>query len=172
MLFRSDWNSIPMTTCTPSTPSTVCRAVGRPNMYLVITNISKRNNVKSLIRTATACGCAGIFMVGRQRQRQEQEQQFNASDRNDADVNPSLTITSTTPVIHFEKWKTCVQYLMEQDIVLVGVEIHPDAVNLDVSLPFCPTPHILPSLKAYSAMFPSSKVGSMATVIWVEVESL
>ena len=70
-------------------------------------------------------------MVGRQPLQQEQEQQFNALDWNDADVKPSLTTAVTTPVIHFEKWKTCVQHLMEQDIVLVGVEIHPDAVNLD-----------------------------------------
>ena len=33
-------------------------------MYLVLTNISKRPNVRSLFLTAAAFGCEGVFVVG------------------------------------------------------------------------------------------------------------
>jgi tRNA G18 (ribose-2'-O)-methylase SpoU len=86
---------------------------GYPQMYLVITNISKRNNIKSLLHTAEACGCVGVFVVGQ--------------PRCTLDFDSSVNIS----VIRFDKWNECVQYLRERNILLVGVEIHPDAVNVD-----------------------------------------
>ena len=82
-------------------------------MYLVITNISKRNNIKSLLQTAGACGCVGILVVGQR--------------RCSFDLDHGLDI----PVIRFEKWNDCVQYVREGNILLVGVEIHPNAVNVE-----------------------------------------
>lgn len=109
-------------------------------MYLVIVNISKRNNVKALLRTASACGCAGIFVVGQRRQFDSDAtamstslQQHSSSSSSeiihDHDVYDSRIIM--TPVVRFEKWKDCVQHLIEQGISLVGVEIHQDAINLE-----------------------------------------
>lgn len=37
---------------------------GRPVPYLIITNISKRQNVKNLLQLAAAYGCPAVFVVG------------------------------------------------------------------------------------------------------------
>lgn len=84
-----------------------------PQMYLVITNISKRNNIKSLLQTAGACGCTGVFIVGQPR------------------YTLDLDYSATMSVIRFDKWNECVEYLRERNILLVGVEIHPNAVNVE-----------------------------------------
>jgi tRNA G18 (ribose-2'-O)-methylase SpoU len=85
-----------------------------PQMYLVITNISKRNNIKSLVQTAAACGCVGIFVVGQPRCTFDMDQSMDKM-----------------PVMRFAKWNDCVQYLREGNILLVGVEIHPNAVSVE-----------------------------------------
>jgi tRNA G18 (ribose-2'-O)-methylase SpoU len=82
-----------------------------PPYYLVITNISKRNNVKSLIQTSIAFGCFGVFVVG--------QPQFDFSDHATA-IN----------LRHFHKWKEFVHFLHEEAITLIGVEIHENAVDI------------------------------------------
>ncbi|KAI2510137.1 hypothetical protein MHU86_4304 [Fragilaria crotonensis] len=118
---------------TTTLPSSV-----RPKMYLVITNISKRNNVKALLQTASSCGCAGIFVVGQRRQfdldATALPSSLPQSLSSEHIINPGVhdsRVMTTPPVMRFEKWKDCVEHLMEQGILLVGVEIHQDAVNLE-----------------------------------------
>jgi tRNA G18 (ribose-2'-O)-methylase SpoU len=94
-------------------------------MYLVVSNISKRNNIRSLLQTAAAFGCVEVFVVG---------QRTFDFDVDGNDVPKSLVqhiVREDMPIARFEKWNDCVEYLKERNIALVGVEIHEDAQNID-----------------------------------------
>jgi tRNA G18 (ribose-2'-O)-methylase SpoU len=104
-----------------------------PRMYLVVSNISKRPNIRSLLLTAAAFGCSGVFVVG--------QRQFDTSpDGTDVPGQIKNCIRQGRMVIrHFDKWHECILYLKEHNIQLVGVEIHQDAINLDVFVAQEPT---------------------------------
>ena len=85
-------------------------------LYLVIANIGKRANVRKLVETAAAFGCAKILVVGQ---------------KNNWDVPSDLADAATDGFVErFEKWNDLVEHLRLHQIRLVGVEIHPDAVSV------------------------------------------
>ena len=88
-------------------------------VYLVITNISKRPNIKALILTAAAFDCKAIFVVG--------QRQFDFEN----DIPRQFIGQNIMKIVRFDKWHSLVGHLKEQSIRLVGVEIHPRAVNLE-----------------------------------------
>jgi tRNA G18 (ribose-2'-O)-methylase SpoU len=94
-------------------------------MYLVVSNISKRPNIRSLLLTAAAFGCTGVFIVG--------QRQFDMSpDGPDLPGQIKTCVQEGRMVIRrFEKWHECVLYLKENNVQLVGVEIHEDAQNIN-----------------------------------------
>lgn len=104
-----------------------------PKSLLIITNISKRANIRSLLQVGVAFGCTKILVVG--------QRAFNftigvhSSDNgNDSsatvvvsDIPKHLIPIFASGVItieRFEKWQNCVSYLNEHSIILIGVEIH------------------------------------------------
>jgi tRNA G18 (ribose-2'-O)-methylase SpoU len=107
-----------------------------PKMFLIITNISKANNIKSLLVTAAACGCSSVFIVGQPQ-----------LDLRVVDFLPyqeikwlSLeeihqTSPSTMSIFRFEKWNIFLEYAKNWNIHIVGVEIHPDAIPMDDFVP-------------------------------------
>ena len=106
--------------CTNTNPS-----AGR-KIYLVIFNISKRTNVRSLLCTAAAFGCHGVFVVG--------QRSFNLDpDGKDVPTPIKDFIRDNQGMIvqHFDKWNNFVEYLQQQSIQLIGVEIHADAKPVD-----------------------------------------
>jgi tRNA G18 (ribose-2'-O)-methylase SpoU len=112
----------------PAEPSTVAAdpvaTSQNKSMYLVLTNISKRSNIRSLLLSAAAFGCRGIFVVG--------QKQFDwRPEGRDIPVQLKDHVTTHMPIMHFSRWEECVCYLKTHDIFLVGVEIHPDAQNID-----------------------------------------
>ena len=88
-------------------------------LYLVITNISKRPNIIKLIHVATAYACTGILMVG--------QRTFDC----DRDLPPYL---HHPPIHRFRYWHECVIYLTDHSIRLIGIEIHPDAQPIEAFL--------------------------------------
>ena len=122
-------------------------------MLLVIANISKKPNVRKLLQTAVAFGCRGILMVGQRQFRYDPNTASAAAaaaaattttltmttdrqdqDNTDDDLPPSIRsyITSGQFFLRrFDKWDECVAHLQETNVALVGVEIHPNAVNLE-----------------------------------------
>lgn len=93
-------------------------------MYLVITNISKKPNVRALLNTAVAFGCAGVFVVG------QKAFDWDASSSDNKDFPRSLKplISDQRLVIQrFDTWEECVNHLHELSIRLIGVEIHEQA---------------------------------------------
>jgi tRNA G18 (ribose-2'-O)-methylase SpoU len=108
-----------------------------PVMYLVIANISKYNNIRSLLQVATAFGCRHILVVG--------QKQFDMSP-DGSDVprylresirNGSLTIQ------RFDKWDDLVTFLHIHSIRLIGVEIHEKAQPIGAYLDYHDTAFLM-----------------------------
>ena len=96
-----------------------------PKMYLVISNISKRPNIRSLLLTAAAFGCTGVFVVG--------QAAFDTSIES-GDL-PGQIIEHVKQgkmfIKRFLKWHECTSYLKQHAIRLVGIEIHKQAINIE-----------------------------------------
>jgi tRNA G18 (ribose-2'-O)-methylase SpoU len=96
-----------------------------PDMYLVVTNISKRKNIRALLDTAAAFGCKSVLVVG---------QKTFDMDPEGSDVPAALQEhirSGGLPIQRFASWDDCVTYLGERKIRLVGVEIHKDAQPIE-----------------------------------------
>ena len=94
-------------------------------LYLVIANICKISNVRQLLLTATAMDLDGVLVVGQGR---------NLHDDDDLQLPSGFTQqvdANKIQLLRFPKWKDCVQYLKEQSMTLVGIEIDESAVVLD-----------------------------------------
>jgi tRNA G18 (ribose-2'-O)-methylase SpoU len=130
-----------------------------PNVYLVITNISKRNNIRALLQTAAAFECTQVFVVGQKNfnfdapepiavpalgnaTTNEENHEDNAAAEEAAatkaqsssyDLPKSLHASVAEgrwPIRRFDDWSDCVAYLTEHGIRLVGVEIDEDAQSM------------------------------------------
>jgi SpoU rRNA Methylase family len=112
---------------------------------LVITNISKRNNVTKLIEAALAYGCRYVLVVGQTKNFviHEDAERFldvvsggerggpaAAGGDQDDDDEQHHPNTASTVLHRFEKWRQCQEFLDAQQMTLVGVEIHPEAVTV------------------------------------------
>jgi tRNA G18 (ribose-2'-O)-methylase SpoU len=96
-----------------------------PDMYLVISNISKRKNIQALLQTAAAFGCKSVLVVG---------QKTFGMDPDGSDIPATLknhVRSGGLPIQRFASWDDCALYLKERKIRLVGVEIHKDAQPIE-----------------------------------------
>lgn len=96
-----------------------------PDMYLVVTNISKPKNIRALLQTAAAFGCKAVLVVG---------QKTFDMDPYGSDIPAALqehVRSGGLPIQRFASWDDCTSYLKERKIRLVGVEIHKDAQLID-----------------------------------------
>jgi tRNA G18 (ribose-2'-O)-methylase SpoU len=65
-----DSSSVVTTTSTPMSTSTLTASPPpRLRLYLVICNIQKLQNVKALMNTAFAFGCAEVIVVGQEKEK-------------------------------------------------------------------------------------------------------
>lgn len=127
--------------------------------YLIITNISKRANVRALLNAAVAFGCAGVFMIGLPKfdiefnsnatnsgtvadgndavctdQHQDGQQQKESTEikLTNKDVPKSVQDVmrlSSFFIQRFESWTIFVEHCTTNEINILGIEIHDDAVN-------------------------------------------
>lgn len=88
-------------------------------LYLVITNISKRANIIRLIHVATAYNCKEILIVG---------QNKNFFEHRSSTTIPTV---AAAPIRRFQYWHECVSYLTDHAIRLIGIEIHPNAQPIE-----------------------------------------
>eukprot|EP00978_Attheya_sp_CCMP212_P015962 scaffold41442_cov53-Attheya_sp.AAC.3 len=78
---------------------------GGRRQYLIICNISKRTNIKSLLLTAAAFGCRAVFVAG--------QRKFDF-DPSNSDMPGSIrdrVQSGQLPIIQFEKLAHCVTYI-------------------------------------------------------------
>jgi tRNA G18 (ribose-2'-O)-methylase SpoU len=91
-----------------------------PKLHLVICNICKATNVRSLLLSACAFGCHSVLVVGQNRNFGELPAPVQHQ------VNQGRLILE-----RFDKWKDCVEHLSSRKIRLIGVEIDSTSVSLD-----------------------------------------
>eukprot|EP00980_Cylindrotheca_fusiformis_P019707 scaffold6881_cov126-Cylindrotheca_fusiformis.AAC.4 len=93
------------------------------NLYLVVCNIQKYNNVRALLLTAAAFGCLEVLMVGQQKNRDRDglfPPQFDEAKQE-----------GMVGIRHFTKWTECLSYIEENSICMIGVEIDDKSQVLD-----------------------------------------
>lgn len=131
----------------------------KPKAFFIITNISKRQNVRSLIKIGAAFGISTIFVVG--------QKNFNfdvANDHGEEETKKSSDIPTAIldgvkrgkmNIIRFDKIEHCVDYIKslpccedsavaatvgenstktsncKATIQILGVEIDPSSINLE-----------------------------------------
>mmetsp|Transcript_14300 Transcript_14300/g.21659 ORF Transcript_14300/g.21659 Transcript_14300/m.21659 type:complete len:226 (-) Transcript_14300:242-919(-) len=119
------------------------RSRPRGRLYLIITNIAKKPNIKSLLRTAVAFGCQTIFVAG--------QRKFNFDhNTDDSDVPTNLKPLMSSGllrIVKFDKLEECVKHIKSLDqkqdqqqqqqqqqggtIRILGVEIDEAAVDVE-----------------------------------------
>lgn len=109
---------------TDASQTTTLSSTTPPRLYLVICNIQKITNVRALMMTAVAFGCCQVLLVGQDR---------NASKGDHFVPKPfQLAIEQgRIRLQHFLKWKDCVDFLQQNSIQVIGVEIDETSVVLD-----------------------------------------
>ena len=130
----------------PSSNSNSIEKNVKVKTYLIITNISKKPNIKSLLRTAVAFGCQTIFVAG--------QRKFNFDhEAIDSDIPTSLKSylsLGLMEIIKFEKLEECVEYIrttlinssfrgggdgeleeLAAPVRIIGVEIDETAVDIE-----------------------------------------
>lgn len=108
-------------------------------MFLVISNISKRANVRQLLAVAAAFRCKGVYVVGQPKLDIGGGSGSGGAAAEGASggsigVPPAVgeQIRSRNLAVHrFRKWDECVEHLERHNIQIVGVEIHRDAKTID-----------------------------------------
>jgi tRNA G18 (ribose-2'-O)-methylase SpoU len=80
-----------------------------PRFYLVIVNIQKVANVRSMILAAFAFGCHEVLIVGQEKNRER------------LGLEDQIPVDSFLKT--FPKWKDCRTFMKEKSIFLIGVEI-------------------------------------------------
>lgn len=94
-----------------------------PKIHLVIANIQKIANIRSMMKAAIAFGCHSVIVVG---------QHHNSKRPNFFPPQFQKARSSGQIQLHqFSKWKECVDYLKTVSMYLVGVEIDERSRILD-----------------------------------------
>lgn len=114
----------------PSIPETIqAKSLGRaPKMHLVISNISKRPNVRALLETAAAFECSSVLVVG------QKGFDFSPEGHDLPSALKDIIRSGDLSIQRFPSWEDCTMFLKEHGIRLVGVEIHKEARSIEAFL--------------------------------------
>ena len=124
----------------------------KPKLYLIITNISKSNNIKSLLLAAAAYGADTVFVAGQRKFRFQVENDDDdddddteggsSSNNNNTDVprplHPLLR-NGSLQIVRFDCLEDCITHIRSTSLAnktnkpirIMGVEIVEDAQDLD-----------------------------------------
>lgn len=122
----NDDMSVATSTTRPLSSPKLLQQVSTPELYMIITNISKRANVKSLLLSGLAFGCRGFFIVG------QKNFDFSSAMGNNSSSSNSISTTISNLVQRFESLDECVQYVKHtKQAQICGIEIVDSALNID-----------------------------------------
>jgi len=95
--------------------------------YIIIANISKKPNIRCLIKNAVAFGVKTIFVAG------QRKFNFDASDEKSdiPKIIKPLIIEGHLKIVQFEKIKECIEHIHSLGIKVIGVEIDETAVDVE-----------------------------------------
>jgi tRNA G18 (ribose-2'-O)-methylase SpoU len=103
--------------------ATTTNGAKHPRLYLIICNIQKLNNVRALMMTATAFGCQEVILVGQRGNTEKKD--FLPKDFEVAQQQGMIQLSQ------FPKWRDCLEYLRQEKIYVIGVEIDERSQVLD-----------------------------------------
>ena len=99
----------------------------RAHPYLIIANISKRPNIKCLIKNAAAFGVNTIFVAG--------QRKFNFDPNCEKSDIPKaikpLLLNDHLRIIQFDKLQECVDHIHSLGIKVIGVEIDESSIDVE-----------------------------------------
>eukprot|EP00571_Detonula_confervacea_P011949 CAMPEP_0172303992 /NCGR_PEP_ID=MMETSP1058-20130122/5459_1 /TAXON_ID=83371 /ORGANISM="Detonula confervacea, Strain CCMP 353" /LENGTH=191 /DNA_ID=CAMNT_0013015037 /DNA_START=46 /DNA_END=618 /DNA_ORIENTATION=- len=115
-----------------------------PTPYLILTNISKRQNIKKLLQLAAAYGCPTIFVVGQKKFEFDPDAEGTEIP---ATIQNGLR-NGKMKIVHFDKLHACVEHIKsisccvekvdanniqaeKTTIPIIGVEIDNSSLNLE-----------------------------------------
>ena len=104
----------------PPPVTATARADGKPAFYIIINNVTKRQNIGTMMRSAAAFGAAGMFVVGRKKS---------------TTMFGSFGTQKHVKVTYFDKLHEAVTHAKRMGCVIWGVEIDSQAVSV-VAHPF------------------------------------
>ena len=116
-----------------------------PTPYLIITNISKRQNIKSLLQLAVAYGIQTIFVVGQRAFNFDlidsivQEDDGTTTKTTTIDIPPTIQDhirNNKLKILKFDKLEECITHIKSiqtspTQIQVLGVEIDKSSINLE-----------------------------------------
>ena len=97
-----------------------CQQKRIPKFYLIISNISKKNNIRSLLLTAATFQCDTVFLAG--------QPSYNIS----TDVPKQLS-SNKMKIVHYPNLLDCINHIHTNypSIKIIGVEITDKSRNVD-----------------------------------------
>lgn len=92
--------------------------------YLIISNISKKNNIRSLLLTAASFQCDTVFLAG--------QPSFNVSTDTPKPLLSEEGSKSKMKIIHYRNLSECIDHIRSNlNVKIVGVEITDQSKNLN-----------------------------------------
>ena len=95
--------------------------------YLLIANISKRPNIKCLLKNAVAFGVKTVFVAG--------QRKFNFNPDDDKSDIPKiikpLLQKGIINIVQFDKLNECIEHIHSLGVKVIGVEIDESAVDVE-----------------------------------------
>ena len=99
----------------------------RKSAYLLIANISKKPNIKCLLKNAVAFGVRTVFVAG--------QRKFNFDPNDEKSDIPKnlkpLLQKGVINIVQFDKLHECIEHIHSIGIKVVGVEIDESAVDVE-----------------------------------------
>mmetsp|Transcript_1420 Transcript_1420/g.2594 ORF Transcript_1420/g.2594 Transcript_1420/m.2594 type:complete len:223 (+) Transcript_1420:184-852(+) len=110
----------------------VATAVRAQQPYLIICNISKKPNIKSLMKNAVAFGVTTIYVVGQKKFNFNVVESCEEEEKSDVPtVLRPMIQSGHLHIIQFDKLHECVEHLHNLGIKVIGVEIDESALDVD-----------------------------------------
>jgi rRNA methylases len=118
---------------------------GAPEPYLIISNISKKPNIKSLMKNAVAFGVKTIYVAGQKKfhfngrasvesssSHHHQDEQKEEKEKSDVPtVLRPMIQSGQVQIIQYDKLQDCIEHLHTLGIKVMGVEIDPSALDVE-----------------------------------------
>lgn len=136
---RTQENETPLATSSRSAGNT-----GAPEPYLIISNISKKNNIKCLMKNAVAFGVKTIYVAGQKKfhfngaapvessSSHHQDEQKQEKEKSDVPtVLRPMIQSGQVQIVQYDKLQDCIEHLHTLGIKVMGVEIDPSALDVE-----------------------------------------
>ena len=97
----------------------------KPKCYLIITNISKKPNIKSLLLLAAAFGCEQVFVAG------QKKFDFDPEGKDLPHQLRNMVRNGQMDIVKFDRLGECIAHIKSMGVSVLGVEIDEQAKDVE-----------------------------------------